>query len=94
MPGSWRQKGHETMCTKRVSSASATEPARRPRSAPLDNDLRHRLAVALSTERPERIATRADVSVATVLRARNGAPVSPLVRNALALALDAGQTSR
>ncbi len=66
---------------------TAAAPPRRPRSTPIDNDLRNRLAVALSTERPERIATRADVSVATVLRARNGAPVSGLVRDALARAL-------
>ena len=47
-----------------------------------------RMAIASSSMMwPERIATRADVSVATVLRARNGAPVSGLVRDALARAL-------
>lgn len=66
---------------------TAAAPPRRPRSTPLDNDLRNRLAVALSTERPEHIAARADVSAATVLRARNGTPVSGLVRAALARAL-------
>lgn len=67
---------------------AAAAPAKRPRSAPLDANLRNRLATALSTERPEHIAARADVSAATVLRARNGTPVSPLVRAALVRALD------
>lgn len=63
-------------------------PGKRPRSTPVDPNLRAELGAALARERPESIAARADVSLATVLRARQGLPVSPLVRAALARAVN------
>lgn len=62
-------------------------PGKRPRSTPVDTNLRAELGAALARERPESIAARADVSLATVLRARGGLPVSSLVRAALARAV-------
>lgn len=62
--------------------------ARRKASAPLPSPLRAQLGAALDTNRPEVIAVRAEVSTATVRRALAGEAVSPLVRAALARALD------
>ena len=58
-------------------------PRRKP-SAPLDNDLRARLADALADGPAEPIAAAASMSVATVRKAARGGPVRPIVRAALA----------
>ena len=77
-----------------VEAMEGTQPPtpaatrKRPRSSPIASDLRAELGAALARERPESIAARADVSLATVLRARDGHPVSPLVSAALARAVN------
>lgn len=62
---------------------------RRKTSSPLPNDLRERLRAELSTRAPEAVAIAAEVSIATVRRALAGHPVRPVVRAALARAVEA-----
>lgn len=73
---------------------TASTPPRRPRAAALDNDLRARLADALSRERPEAVALRAEVSTATVQRACAGRPVLAPMRAALSRAIGASPPAR
>lgn len=55
----------------------------------LTSDLRARLLAYFTASRPEGLAARINVSVATLRRARDGKTVSAIVRDALARELGA-----
>lgn len=71
--------------TSPTASEAPTAP-RRSRALPLPETLRDALRAHLAATPPERIATVAEVSVATVYRAAQGRPVRAVVRSALARA--------